>query len=68
MTSSTIPRVIQVVPFPLLDTLERCFFETFVPARFSAIGQLNTDVAGSSAYSQGLRWKRREAISHLREN
>ena len=54
MTSNTIPRVIHVVPFPLLDTLERCFFETFVPARFSAICQLDIYEVNILAYSLGL--------------
>jgi hypothetical protein len=39
-TKSTIPSVMQVVPFPLLDTLDRFFFDALVPARFSATCQV----------------------------
>jgi hypothetical protein len=41
-TKSTIPSVMQVVPFPLLETLDKFFFDALVPARFSAICQLQS--------------------------
>jgi hypothetical protein len=37
MTSSTTPRVMQVVPFPLLETLDKFFLDDRVPARFSEL-------------------------------
>jgi hypothetical protein len=58
----------QVVPFPLLDTVERCFFETLVPAKFSVICQLGTMTVFNEAYSLGPRWTYRGAISRLQGN
>lgn len=68
MTSSTIPSVMQVVPFPLLDTLDRCFLDTFVPARFSASSQLDKNIVLNLAYSLKPLWNRQGAISHLPAN